>query len=109
MMGHFVGGGFSWMWIIPMLFVMMAFFGVVVWGISRMVRSGYQHSGYQIGCGRHNRIGTARQEEAALPGSEDAEEILTKRFAEGKIDYEEFEHRLGVIMERKHLKDRGGA
>ena len=104
MMGHFVGGGFSWMWIIPMMFMMIAFFGAVVWGISRMV-----HSGHQIGCGRHNRIGTARQEEAALPGSEDAEEILTKRFAEGKIDYEEFEHRLGVIMERKHLKDRGGA
>jgi len=95
------------MWIIPMMFMMIAFFGAVVWGISRMV-----HSGHQIGCGRHNRISIARQEGSALPNAEsteDAEEILTKRFAEGKIEYEEFEHRLGVIMEHKHLKGTDGA
>lgn len=98
MMGNIVEGGFSWMWIIPMILVMIAFLGVVAWGIARIV-----HPGYQLGHGRRNYVHGTTQEQITPPTSEDAEEILTRRFAEGKIDYDEFQRRLDVIKQHRGM------
>ncbi len=85
--------GFGWMWIIPMTVMMIAFIGVVIWGVSR-----FMHSDYRMRCGGHVDSLPHGKENVTYPNGEDAKEILTRRFAEGKIDYDEFQSRLDVIM-----------
>ncbi len=90
-------GGFGWMWIIPMTVMMIAFIGVVIWGMNRFMHSDYR-MGHHVGCGGYADSLPSGKESAMYQNGEDAKEILVRRFAEGKIDYDEFQSRLDVIM-----------
>ncbi|MHB8262417.1 MAG: SHOCT domain-containing protein [Acidimicrobiales bacterium] len=103
MMPNVSGGGYSWMWMIPMVFVMVAFFGLVVWGVVHVM-----HRDRQLGSGGPYHLCGSRQAQVAPPSGESAEEILARRFAEGKIDYEEFQHRLDMIMQYNDLWGKAG-
>lgn len=94
-------GGFGWMWIIPMAVMMVALLGAVLWGAGRLL-----YSDHRIGCGRHvNSLHDGKEERVTYSSGEDAEEILARRFAEGKIDYDEFQSRLDVIMRHNATRD----
>jgi len=79
MMWHWFHWGFSgWGWF--MVVVMIAFWGLIIWGIIALVRA-ISH--------RSNSI--------LNTGHQDAIEVLKIRYARGEINREEFEERKKVI------------
>ena len=68
-------GDWGWGAWLAMTAGMLVFWGLVIWGVVTLVRSG-----------------TASREPAARP-----EEILAARFASGEIDEDEYEHRLATL------------
>ncbi len=71
--------GVGWGGWLVMTLVMVAFWGLVAWGVVAIFRGG-RDSGTTIGAGRH-----------------DAMEILDERFARGEIDAEEYHARQDVL------------
>ena len=68
------GFGGAWMWFMPI--IMIAFWGLVIWGIVALVR-GVSSSG---------NSGSSNQADSAL-------EILKSRYARGEINKQEYEER----------------
>lgn len=65
---YWMGGGFIWMWIFPVIFIVL-----MIWMMSgRGPMGGHSHNSDQ-------------------PNSESARDILDKRFAKGEISKEEYE------------------
>jgi len=71
------GGGFGFGWIF-MLPIMLLFWGLIIWAIFALVRSGSGH-----GCGGHNHE-EHEQDNNAL-------DILKERYAKGEISKEDFD------------------
>ena len=69
MMGPGMMGGFSWMWLMPIFFIV--FWGLVIWGIRGLSGS---------------RGSDSSKADSAL-------EILKKRYARGEINKEEYEEK----------------
>ncbi|HEX6674615.1 MAG TPA: SHOCT domain-containing protein [Actinomycetes bacterium] len=67
--------GWSWWGALLMMFSMVAFWGLLIWGIVALFR--------RPGDGRHERP--------------DPERILAERFAAGEIDEEEYRRRLDTL------------
>ena len=73
MMGPGMMGGFGWMWLMPIFFII--FWGLVIWGIVALVR------------GRNGSRGSDSSK------ADSALEILKKRYARGEINKEEYEEK----------------
>ena len=67
MMGSGMMGGFSWMWLMPIFFIV--FWGLVIWGIR----------------------GLSGPRGSDSPKADSALELLKKRYARGEISKEEYE------------------
>ncbi len=78
-------GGWGWGAWLPMMLVMLAFLGVVVWAVVMFTRSWQSRPPY------HDHA-----EHAADP-----RRILDERFARGEIDEEEYRKRKDVLHEHK--------
>ncbi len=74
MMGTGMMGGFGWMWLMPILWIL--FLGLIVWGIVALVR----------GVSQPGSTDSANRADSAL-------EVLKKRYARGEIDKEEYEEK----------------
>ncbi len=70
--------GWSWWGWLLMMFSMVAFWGLLIWGIVALFR--------RPGDGRYER-----------PERPDPERILAERFAAGEIDEEEYHRRLETL------------
>ena len=75
MMGPGVMGGFGWMWLMPIFFII--FWGLVIWGIVALVRG----------------LSGSRGSDSAPPTADSALEVLKKRYARGEIDKKEYEEK----------------
>ncbi len=73
MMGPGMMGGFGWMWLMPIFFII--FWGLVIWGIVALVRG----------------LNAPRDSDSAKADS--ALEILKRRYAKGEITKEEYEEK----------------
>lgn len=73
MMGSGMMGGFGWMWLMPLFWIV--FLGLIIWAVVALVR-GLSPSG-------------GANSVSSLPDS--ALEILKKRYARGEINKEEYE------------------
>ena len=73
MMGPGVMGGFGWMWLMPIFFII--FWGLVIWGIVALVRG----------------LSGSRGSDSSTTDS--ALEVLKKRYARGEINKEEYEEK----------------
>jgi putative membrane protein len=73
MMGPGVMGGFGWMWLMPIFFII--FWGLVIWGIVALVRG----------------LSGSRGSDSSKTDS--ALEILKKRYARGEINKEEYDEK----------------
>ncbi len=73
MMGPGMIGGFGWMWLMPIFFII--FWGLVIWGIVALVRG----------------LGGSRDADSSTTDS--ALEVLKKRYARGEINKEEYEEK----------------
>ena len=73
MMGPGMMGGFGWMWLMPIFFIL--FWGLVIWGIVALVRG----------------LSGSRGADASTADS--ALEVLKKRYAKGEISKEEYEEK----------------
>ena len=75
MMGPGMMGGFGWMWLMPIFFIIS--WGLVIWGIVALVRS--------LSGSRGSDSGSSRPDSAL--------EVLKKRYAHGEIAKEEYEEK----------------
>jgi putative membrane protein len=75
MMGPWMMGGFGWMWLMPIFWIL--FLGLIIWGIVALVRGTGQPRGPDASSG---------QPDSAL-------EVLRKRYARGEINKEEYEEK----------------
>jgi len=75
MMGPWMMGGFGWMWLMPIFWIL--FLGLIIWGIVALVRGAGQPRGFDTSSGH--------------PDS--ALEVLRKRYARGEINKEEYEEK----------------
>ncbi len=73
MMGPGMMGGFSWMWLIPVFW--MVFLGLIIWAIVASIRSSSESRGSDFS-----------EADSAL-------ELLKKRYARGEIDKQEYEEK----------------
>ncbi len=73
MMGPGMMGGFGWMWLMPIFFII--FWGLVIWGIVALVRG----------------LSGSRGSDSSRADS--ALEVLKKRYARGEITKEEYEEK----------------
>ncbi len=73
MMGPWMMGGFGWMWLMPVLWIV--FLGLIIWAVVAAVR----------GSGE-SRSSDSSKAESAL-------EVLKKRYARGEINKEEYEEK----------------
>ena len=73
MMGPGMMGGFGWMWLMPVFFII--FWGLVIWGIVALVRG----------------LSGSRGSDSSRADS--ALEVLKKRYARGEINKEEYEEK----------------
>ncbi len=73
MMGPGMMGGFGWMWLMPIFFIL--FWGLVIWGIVALVRG----------------LSGSRGSDSSKADS--APEILKRRYARGDISKEEYEEK----------------
>ncbi len=73
MMGPGMMGGFGWMWLMPIFFII--FWGLVIWGIVALVRG----------------LSGSRGSDSSKTDS--ALEVLKKRYARGEINKEEYEEK----------------
>lgn len=89
MMWYWNGGVHWWGWLLGFA-VMIAFWGLIVWG------AWYLLSGM-----------TSRPTEGR-PDTRDAKAILDERVARGEIDAEEYRRLLGLIRGEGSLESRGG-
>jgi putative membrane protein len=79
MMGWYPDG-MGWGGWVVMSLVMVAFWGLVIWGVVAIFRGTTRDTG-----------------SAAGPGRRDPVEILDERFARGEIDVDEYHARLDVL------------
>ncbi|HEY82327.1 MAG TPA: SHOCT domain-containing protein [Dehalococcoidia bacterium] len=77
MMGPWMMGGFGWMWLVPIFWIV--FLGLIIWAIVALVRGLSQTSG-------------SRPSDSAL-------EVLKRRYAQGEIDKEEYEEKRKALLE----------
>ena len=75
MMGPGMMGGFGWMWLMPIFFIL--FWGLVIWGIVALVRG----------------LSGPRGSNSTPPTADSALEVLKKRYARGEINKEEYEEK----------------
>ncbi len=73
MMGPGMMGGFGWMWLMPIFFIL--FWGLVIWGIVALVRG----------------LSGSRGSDSSKADS--ALEVLKRRYARGEINKEEYEEK----------------
>ena len=73
MMGPGMMGGFGWMWLIPVFWIV--FLGLIIWAIVALVRSSSESRGSD-----------SSKADSAL-------ELLKKRYARGEIDKQEYEEK----------------
>ncbi|MBL7061943.1 MAG: SHOCT domain-containing protein [Dehalococcoidia bacterium] len=73
MMGPGMMGGFGWMWLMPIFWIV--FIGLIVWAIVALVRSS---------------SGSRGQDSSKM---DSALEVLKKRYARGEIGKEEYEEK----------------
>jgi putative membrane protein len=76
MMGPWMMGGFGWMWLMPVLWIL--FLGLIIWAIVALVRG-------------LSQTGDSRPADSAL-------EILKRRYAQGEIDREEYEEKRKTLL-----------
>lgn len=80
MMGWYGSGAWGWAGWLVMTLVMVAFWGLVIWGLVAIFR------------------GSSRDTDTATPShGRDPMEILDERFARGEIDAEEYRARQDVL------------
>lgn len=85
MMGWYGNGAWGWGGWLVMTLTMVAFWGLVVWGLVAIFR------------------GTARSDDRNVDGrTRDPKEILDERFARGEIDAEEYRARRDVLRTSVH-------
>jgi putative membrane protein len=86
MMGWYGDGGWGWAGWLVMTLMMVAFWGLVVWGLVAIFR------------------GTTRSDDRNTDGgrTRDPLEILDERFARGEIDAEEYRARQDVLRTAVH-------
>lgn len=85
MMGWYGDGGWGWAGWLVMTLMMVAFWGLVVWGLVAIFR------------------GTTRSDDGNTAGrTRDPLEILDERFARGEIDAEEYRARQDVLRTAVH-------
>jgi putative membrane protein len=77
---YYGGNGVEWWGWLLMALGMVAFWGVVIWGIVSLVR-----------------WGTASRTSTPPSGDESPEALLNRRFAAGEINEDEYRHRLDVL------------
>ncbi len=75
MMGPGMMGGFGWMWLMPIFFII--FWGLVIWGIVALVRG----------------LSGSRSSDSSSSRPDSALEVLKKRYARGEINKEEYEEK----------------
>lgn len=80
MMWWFHDGG-AWWVLMPVL--MLAFWGLVIWGVVTVVR-------------------IAERGQPPSGGTSDPERILGERYARGEIDTSEYQQRLATLRDRTH-------
>jgi putative membrane protein len=77
-MMHYWNDGYdAWWWMIPMIVVMLAVVGAVVWAL----------------------VNAIRPDEPIAPKAPTAEEVLAQRLAAGEIDVAEYKARLDALRE----------
>ena len=84
MMGWYGDGAWGWGGWLVMTLVMVAFWGLVIWGLVAIFRS------------------TSTSDRNARDRARDPLEILDERFARGEIDVEEYRARQDVIRTAGH-------
>lgn len=85
MMGWYGEGAWGWAGWLVMTLMMVAFWGLVVWGLVAIFR------------------GTSRGDDRSAAGrTRDPLEILDERFARGEIDAEEYRARQDVLRTAVH-------
>lgn len=87
MMGWYGDGAWGWGGWLVMSLMMVAFWGLVIWGLVAIFRSNSQDSERGTGTGPRRR---------------DPMEILDERFARGEIDAEEYRTRQDVLRAVTH-------
>ncbi len=75
MMGPGMMGGFGWMWLMPVFWIL--FLGLIIWAIIALVRGVSQPGGTNSSSSR----------------PESALEVLKKRYARGEIDKKEYDEK----------------
>lgn len=73
MMGPWMMGGFGWMWLMPVLWLI--FIGLIVWAIVALVR------------------GSPGPRSQGISTTDTALEVLKRRYAQGEISKEEYEEK----------------
>ncbi len=73
MMGPWMMGGFGWMWLMPVFWIV--FLGLIIWAIVALVR------------------GVSRPGSSSSSHDESALEMLKRRYARGEINKEEYEEK----------------
>ena len=112
MMWYWGTGMHGWAWGIGIL-TSLIFWGLIIWAIVALV-----------GWARRDQTGTADpgigRESGSWPGAgphgygspwrdDDPEEILSRRYAAGEIDAEEYRQRLEVLRAQRHTAGTGTA
>ena len=80
-MGYWGNSGWGWEAWLPMMLVMLAFLGVVVWAVAIFTRSWTSRPPY------HDHV----------EHDDDPKRLLDERFARGEIDEEEYRTRRDVL------------
>ncbi len=75
MMGSGMMGGFGWMWLMPIFWIILL--GLIIWAVVALARGVSQPS----------------SSDSASSRSDSALEVLKKRYARGEIDKEEYEEK----------------
>jgi putative membrane protein len=75
---HWNDGYDAWWWMIPMMVVMLALVGAVVWALMHQTGTGHP----------------------AWPKAPSPEEVLAQRLAKGEIDAAEYKERLDALRDR---------
>jgi len=79
MMGPWMMGGFSWMWLMPVFWLL--FLGLIIWAIVALVR------------------GLSQPSDSGSSHPDSALEVLKRRYAQGEIDREEYEEKKKDLLD----------
>jgi len=104
MMWYWGTGVHGWAWGLG-IFTSIIFWGLIIWAIVALVGWGRRGQPGGPGPGPWQQSGP-RQENGPWPGEGqwhdgDAEQILSRRFAAGEIDAEEYQRRLEVLRAQR--------